>query len=100
MTIAVAPLASAAEQNSAYARNKEGRFGKPGRPSLCLPTIRHPELVEGSVLPPLDPQLYVFDGITELPNFPNERNFLRKKKGKAASCDPKGNVAEPATAIF
>ena len=34
MTIAGAPLASAAEQNSAYARNKEGRFGKPGRPSL------------------------------------------------------------------
>jgi hypothetical protein len=34
MTIAAAPLASAAEQNSAYAQNKEGRFGKPGRPSL------------------------------------------------------------------
>jgi hypothetical protein len=34
MTIAGAPLASAPEQNSAYARNKEGRFGKPGRPSL------------------------------------------------------------------
>src|ERR1700722_364866 len=34
MTVAGAPLASAAEQNSAYARNKEGRFGKPGRPSL------------------------------------------------------------------
>jgi hypothetical protein len=34
MTVAGAPLASAPEQNSAYARNKEGRFGKPGRPSL------------------------------------------------------------------
>ena len=34
MTIAAAPLASAAEQNSAYARHKEGRSGKPGRPSL------------------------------------------------------------------
>jgi len=34
MTIAGAPLASAPEQNSAYAQNKEGRFGKPGRPSL------------------------------------------------------------------
>jgi hypothetical protein len=36
MTIAGAPLASAPEQNSAYARNKEGRFGKPGRPSLFV----------------------------------------------------------------
>jgi hypothetical protein len=39
MTIAGAPLASGPEQNSAYARNKEGRFGKPGRPSL-FPLIR------------------------------------------------------------
>jgi len=38
MTIAGAPLASAAEQNSAYARNKEGRFGKPGRLSLFTTT--------------------------------------------------------------
>jgi len=36
MTIAGAPLASAAEQNSAYAQNKEGRFGKPGRLSLFV----------------------------------------------------------------
>jgi hypothetical protein len=41
MTIAGAPLASAPEQNSAYARHKEGRFGKPGRPSLFpLPSSR------------------------------------------------------------
>jgi len=40
MTIAGAPLASAAEQNSAYARNKEGRFGKPGRPSLLVAAAR------------------------------------------------------------
>jgi hypothetical protein len=39
MTIAGAPLASAPEQNSAYARQKEGRFGKPGRPSLFAPEL-------------------------------------------------------------
>jgi hypothetical protein len=60
MTIAGAPLASAPEQNSAYAQNKEGRFGKPGRPSLLrragrfLLAPRHPELVEGSVLFPYE----------------------------------------------
>jgi len=39
MTVAGAPLASAAEQNSAYAQNKEGRFGKPGRPSLFITAV-------------------------------------------------------------
>jgi hypothetical protein len=36
MTITVAPLASAAGQNSAYAHEKEGRCGKPWRPSLFV----------------------------------------------------------------
>jgi len=44
MTIAAAPLASAVEQNSAYAHNKEGRSGKPGRPSL-FGLVLHAELV-------------------------------------------------------
>jgi hypothetical protein len=34
MIVAVPPSASGAEQNSAYAQLKEGRSGKPRRPSL------------------------------------------------------------------
>jgi hypothetical protein len=71
MTIAGAPLASAAEQNSAYARNKEGRFGKPGRPSLCVWTeFRHEEHegLEGR-------QTDFLTELTELPNFAKLTKF-------------------------